>query len=135
MPEWPGLPGVPLDQPDTGTRAIDFPAEQPGYELSDLIFTASGIYEFPDLLNPGKTYVGQSGDVDRRLKQHERTGRYAPGTAAVTPVPGSKLDREIAEQNRITTLGGIGGGKVSNEKNPIGRNHFQQAIPRGLIPY
>jgi RHS repeat-associated protein len=29
-PEWSGLPGVPLDQPDTGTRAIDFPLEQPG---------------------------------------------------------------------------------------------------------
>jgi RHS repeat-associated protein len=25
VPEWSGLPGVPLDQPDTGSRAIDFP--------------------------------------------------------------------------------------------------------------
>jgi RHS repeat-associated protein len=30
VPEWPGLPGVPLDQPDTGTRAIDLPLEQQG---------------------------------------------------------------------------------------------------------
>jgi RHS repeat-associated protein len=30
-PEWSGLPGVPLDQPDTGTRAIDLPLlDQPG---------------------------------------------------------------------------------------------------------
>jgi RHS repeat-associated protein len=25
VPEWSGLPGIPLDQPDTGSRAIDFP--------------------------------------------------------------------------------------------------------------
>jgi RHS repeat-associated protein len=133
-PEWPGLPGIPLDSgTDVKSRSLDFPLDQE--TAQDFVLAASGIYEFPDLLNPGQIYVGQSGNIDKRLKQHERSGRYQPGTATTTSVPGNKLDREIAEQNRITALGGIDGGNVSNERNPVGRNRFQQAIPRGLMPY
>jgi hypothetical protein len=71
-----------------------------------------GTYEFADALNSGKTYVGQSGDIDRRLAEHIRDGRLASSDLANvrrTAVPGGKLQREIAEQLRITELGGIKG--------------------------
>jgi RHS repeat-associated protein len=96
-----------------------------------------GIYEFQDQ-GPqagGKTYVGQSGDIPKRLGQHVRSGRLAnPGQAQTTAVPGGKFAREIAEQNRITDLGGIKGGNVSNKVNPIGVARDAAARQQGLKP-
>jgi hypothetical protein len=84
-----------------------------------------GNYEFPDAKNPGKTYVGQSGNVETRLAQHEKNGKLAPGTdVKVTEVPGGKTAREVAEQKRINQLGGTRnnpGSQTSNERNPIGK--------------
>jgi RHS repeat-associated protein len=94
-----------------------------------------GIYEFPDALEPGKTYVGQTNDFPRRLAEHVRSGRLAdPKLAKTTAVPGGKFMREIAEQNRITDLGGIKGGNVSNKVNPIGVRREAAARPLGLKP-
>jgi hypothetical protein len=36
-----------------------------------------GIYEFPDMHNPGKTYVGKSINLTNRLGDHLRSGRLA----------------------------------------------------------
>ncbi|MEL7310289.1 MAG: RHS repeat-associated core domain-containing protein [Pseudomonadota bacterium] len=89
-----------------------------------------GIYEFPDQANPGQTYVGQSGNIPERLKQHEAAGRYTPGTATTTSVSGGKTQREIAEHNRIQEItGGVPArhsDAVSNKKDPIGpaRRHL-----------
>jgi RHS repeat-associated protein len=85
---------------------------------------AEGIYEFPDAKTPDKTYVGQSEDTDRRLSEHEATGKKGSDTdATVTEVPGGKTAREHAEQNRINELGGKAsapGSQTSNKVNPIG---------------
>lgn len=85
-----------------------------------------GIYEGPDATAPGKTYVGQSGDIPNRLVQHEASGKFAPGTkAATTEVKGGKTAREIAEHNRIQQLGGVKskpGSQTSNIRNPIGKD-------------
>ncbi len=83
-----------------------------------------GIYEFPDALSPGRTYVGQSGNLPKRITQHERSGKKAADTGAdTTAVPGGKTAREVAEQRRINELGGtrdVAGSQTSNVRNPIG---------------
>lgn len=76
-------------------------------------------------LPPGKTYVGQSGDIPSRLAQHEASGKFPAGTkVSTTEVQGGKTVREIAEHNRIQKLGGVRskpGSKTSNIRNPIGK--------------
>jgi RHS repeat-associated protein len=72
----------------------------------------------------GKKYVGQSGNVGRRLEQHVRTGKltkFQAKTARVKRVKGGKTQREIAEQRAIDKRGGIKGGKLANKVNPIGK--------------
>ena len=89
----------------------------------------SGTYRFPDQLEPGKVYVGQSQDIRTRLQHWIRKGRYDPSKEAETrEVSGGKLDREWAEQEWIEDLGGIDGGRLSNKRNPIGKRR------RGLKP-
>lgn len=66
----------------------------------------SGIYAFPDQTTGGKTYVGQSGDLDKRLGNHESTGRLKPGTETKMEVAGDKTGREVAEHNRIQEIPG-----------------------------
>ena len=85
-----------------------------------------GIYEFEDQKNPGRIYVGQSSDLDARIKQHQAMGR-APSTAKikVTEMPDSdKFAREVAEHTRIQELtNGIPArlsDAVSNQRDPIG---------------
>jgi len=84
-----------------------------------------GIYEFKDAANPGRTYVGQSGNIAKRLGQHSKAGRLAPGTRVkTTKVGGGKLFREVAEQGRINKLGGtrnIPGSRTSNKRNPVSK--------------
>ncbi len=85
---------------------------------------AEGVYEFPDAQSPGRTYVGQSQDIDRRLPEHERNGKKNPAEEAKrTEVKGGRTSREVAEQRRINELGGTKaqpGSKTSNVRNPIG---------------
>jgi hypothetical protein len=89
-----------------------------------------GIYEFPDQKSSGKDYVGQSGDMDARLKTHEQSGRLEPGTETRTPVEGGKTAREVAEHKRIQEkTGGVPAREsdaVSNQRDPIGarRKHL-----------
>jgi RHS repeat-associated protein len=76
-----------------------------------------GIYEFTAA--SGKTYVGQSGNIPLRLEQHIASGKLLPGTSVkTTTVLGGKTAREIAEQTRISALGGIK--YLENIRNPIG---------------
>ena len=93
----------------------------------------SGIYEFKDH-QTGQTYVGQSKNIERRLTQHQKTGKLDPdvdiSTVKKTELKGStKAQREVAEQTRINELTGGEGAKsdlVSNKVNPIGpkRQHL-----------
>ena len=90
------------------------------------------MYEFPDQKSPGQDYVGQSGDMDSRLKTHELKGRLKPGTETRTEEEGGKTAREIKEQRRIyDKTGGQPAGSsdaVSNKRNPIGpkRQHLME---------
>lgn len=92
--------------------------------------TKAGRYEFPDQAAGGKPYVGQSSNIPKRLNRHGRTGRYAPGTATTTAVPGGRTAREISEHQRIQEItGGVPARQsdsVSNQVDPIGprRRHL-----------
>jgi RHS repeat-associated protein len=83
------------------------------------VIASEGIYEFTAM--SGRTYVGQSGNITRRLAEHVRAGRLAPGTPVrTTEVLGGRTTREVAEQLRINELGGIQ--VLENVRNPIGPN-------------
>ena len=78
-----------------------------------------GIYEFTAA--SGYTYVGQSGNIAARLEQHLASGKLLASdlsTVQMTEVLGGKTQREIAEQLRINSLGGIQ--NLENKVNPIG---------------
>ncbi|MBI4487780.1 MAG: hypothetical protein HY694_01725 [Deltaproteobacteria bacterium] len=82
----------------------------------------AGIYKvFSNL----KWYVGQSKHIATRLMQHLRAGKFTleeVEKAVIERVPGGRTAREVAEQLEIDKLGGIKGGNVSNQRNPIGPN-------------
>jgi hypothetical protein len=87
--------------------------------------TKEGIYEFTD--TAGKKYIGQSGNIPNRLKQHVKSGKIEAGTSVKTTyVAGGKTAREIAEHNRIQEItGGVPARRsnlVSNQVDPIGPN-------------
>jgi RHS repeat-associated protein len=85
-----------------------------------------GIYEFTAA--SGKRYVGQSGNIAARLEQHKASGKLLTGTPVkTTQVLGGKTAREIAEQLRINSLGGIR--NLDNIRNPIGRAR-QHLLPK-----
>jgi RHS repeat-associated protein len=76
-----------------------------------------------------ETYVGQSGDISRRLSDH--VGRFTQrevDEAERIAVSGGKTAREIAEQHKIDALGGIR--KLGNIRNPIGERRFH-LMPEG----
>ena len=72
----------------------------------------------------------QSGNLEARLKQHERAGRLEPGTETCKVVEGGKTAREVAEHERIQEItGGQTARKspaVTNKKDPIGPKRRQQ---------
>jgi hypothetical protein len=105
-----------------------------GNRASNTAAAAEGIYEFRDLQDlTGRTYVGQSGNTPQRLQQHVDSGRLGRvEDARTTQVSGGKFAREIAEQNRISDLGDIRGGNVSNMRNPIGKAREATALRNGL---
>jgi RHS repeat-associated protein len=120
--------GIPLNVASAGVIAHGVSVAGVGLKnLGNAVFKAGteGTYEFPDAKSPGKTYVGQSGNVEGRLGQHGKSGRLGPGTdPKVTPVKGGKTAREVAEQKRINELGGTKnkpGSQTSNDRNPIGK--------------
>ncbi len=78
-------------------------------------------------------YVGQSGNVGRRLSEHVRSGkitRWQAATARVYRVPGNRTRREVAEQRMINRMGGKR--NLANHRNPIGarRQHLMRSTPR-----
>jgi RHS repeat-associated protein len=74
---------------------------------------------------PRGEYVGQSGNISNRLDQHVASGKFTQAevdAAQRISVPGSKLDREIAEQLLIDSKGGVP--NLINVVNPIGPKRF-----------
>jgi hypothetical protein len=74
---------------------------------------------------PAGEYVGQSGSISARLEQHVASGKFTQAevdAAQRFAVPGTKLDREIAEQLLIDSKGGID--NLLNKVNPIGPKRF-----------
>jgi RHS repeat-associated protein len=92
--------------------------------------TTEGTYEFPDATAPGKTYVGQSSNVPRRLGEHEASGKKGSETEAKTkPVNGGKTARELAETKRIKDLGGTSGkegSQTSNKRLPVSDKRMEK---------
>ncbi len=87
-------------------------------EVVESAKVSEGIYEF--VATTGKTYVGQSGNIAKRLEQHIASGLLERGAAVETKqVLGGRTAREIAEQLRINALGGVE--KLQNVRNPIGK--------------
>jgi RHS repeat-associated protein len=99
-------------------------AEGAGAKAETAAVPKAGIYEFPDMKAGNKPYVGQSGNIPKRLATHESHGRLNPGTAKTTAVAGGKTAREVAEHTRIQQItGGVPAAKsnaVSNKVDPIG---------------
>ena len=90
-----------------------------------------GIYDFH--AKSSKRYVGQSKDIDKRLNQHIKSGKLDKNelpNVNKTEVLGGKTKREISEQRKIDSLGGIkkpdGTKNLENKVNPIGpkRRHL-----------
>ncbi|MFE4194563.1 GIY-YIG nuclease family protein [Paenarthrobacter sp. NPDC056912] len=78
----------------------------------------AGVYIIPTATQP---YVGQSNNIDRRLKEHGRSGNYTQeevDDAQRIAVPGSKTDREIREMIEILKRGGKD--NTRNKVNPLG---------------
>jgi RHS repeat-associated protein len=79
-----------------------------------------GIYSFRDTAK--KRYVGQSGNIDRRLRQHVATGKVTAANArhaSRKEVLGGKTTREIAEQLKLDRYKRRNI-PVSNKRNPVG---------------
>lgn len=109
-----------------GQDLVDYRNRGTGFEVNAAkggTQAVEGIYEFTAA--SGKTYIGQSGNIAARLEQHIASGKLLPGTSVkTTEVLGGKTAREIAEQLRINSLGGIK--NLENIRNPIGpaRQHL-----------
>jgi RHS repeat-associated protein len=127
----PPVPVQPVQLPDATTVAVApilTTETAAGLDLATLLQVDTkpqeGIYDFPDQKNPGQDYVGQSGNMDSRLKDHTRTGRLRPGTETRTEVKGGKTAREVAEHQKIQQkTGGVPArqsDRVSNKRDPIG---------------
>lgn len=85
-----------------------------------------GIYVVPSATG---TYVGQSGNITRRLSQHVLKGKFTQAevdAAERIHVGGGKTAREVSEQLKIDEFGGID--NLANKVNPIGARRF------GLMP-
>jgi hypothetical protein len=73
------------------------------------------------------TYVGQSGDITRRLGEHVGTGKFTQAEVAERyAVSRGKNAREVAERLKIDSLGGVD--NLLNVRNPIGEARF------GMMP-
>ena len=117
-----------VDAVDTATTAIQ--AATNADDAAGAAKKLEGIYEFSDATQQGKTYVGQSHNVEKRLKKHLKSGKLVPQTTVkATPVAGGKTTREVAEQRRINQLGGTTnrpGSQTSNQRNPIGQKRRER---------
>jgi len=91
--------GVGMAMADVATGLIPAAAEV------EAPVAKEGIYEGPDATAPGRTYVGQSENIPRRLSEHQASGKFESGAKVKTrEVRGGKTAREIAEQKRIQSI-------------------------------
>jgi RHS repeat-associated protein len=101
-------------------------AARRGAQIVEGIYTGS--------TSAGK-YVGQSGNIARRLEQHVASGKIAESAASRAgkfEVLGGKVSREVAEQRMIDRLGGVEG--LANKVNPIGgRPHLAADTTLGIM--
>ena len=116
----------PSPQPQQPTTA-----PQPAAPKSATPIPKEGVYEFPDAKAGNKPYVGQSGNIPKRLQQHQKAGRLDPKVKPdVKEVPGGKTSREITEHKQIQErTGGVPAREspdVANKVDPIGpkRQHL-----------
>jgi len=78
-------------------------------------------------------YVGQSGNIPRRLAQHaDRFTAAELANAERYAVSGGRTAREVAEQLKIDEFGGIRGGRLLNRLNPIGDRRLS-LLPEGYV--
>ena len=78
----------------------------------------SGTYSFKS--SSGKPYIGKSVDIDRRLKQHERSGKLKPadrGSVQIAPNKLSKKGNSIVERTRIRAADAATKGGLTNRQN------------------
>jgi RHS repeat-associated protein len=103
----------------TGSRALADAVAKEGDDVTEGIYTV--------ITAEGEVYVGQSGNITRRLLEHVASGKISEVEAALAErveVLGGKLNRELAEQLTIKSKGGIE--NLANKVNPIGvaRQHL-----------
>jgi hypothetical protein len=92
-----------------------------------------GIYV---IKSEGRYYVGQSGDIDRRLAQHLSSGKFSAADVSAAKryeVLGGRTAREVAEQLKIDSLGGIDSGRLWNLVNPIGDKRILQLLGKSYV--
>ena len=85
-----------------------------------LVHNKEGIYEFRGA--SGRSYIGQSDDITRRLSQHAKSGKLPLDnldSIRTREVLGGKRARLLEEQARINELGGPS--CLENVRNPIGK--------------
>jgi RHS repeat-associated protein len=79
-PEWPGLPGVPLEPPETGKHILDFPSQQPE-SCSPVILAAEGRagkqQRLRELANDPKASSADRGWIKQEIDQIERGQRHS----------------------------------------------------------
>jgi RHS repeat-associated protein len=83
-----------------------------------------GIYVVRD---GDKVYVGQSGNINRRFRQHARSGTFsqdALDNAERYAVSGNRTAREIVEQTRLDLERLENPDAIVNKVNPIGRSRL-----------
>ncbi len=112
--------------------------EDPTFETpepAELEEPNEGVYEFED--TEGKDYTGQSKDIDRRMKEHEYSGKKDPNTKEKrTGVTGGKTKREKKETEILDSKGGPDtksnpNPNVSNKKRPISRKREEDMKKNG----
>jgi GIY-YIG catalytic domain len=78
----------------------------------------SGTYSFKS--SNGKPYIGKSKDMDRRLKEHERSGKLNPkdrGTVAKEPNQLGKRGNGVVERTKIRAADAATKGGLANKQN------------------
>ncbi len=110
------------------SQAVDVAksAEKIGEAAGSSKKVTEGVYEV--VTTEGKTYVGQSKNIDRRLKEHVRSGKItkeAAEQAKRTEVKGTRRQKEVAEQNVINQkYGGVE--NTVNKKNPVAKEKWEK---------
>ena len=85
----------------------------------------------------GDVYVGQSGNITERLVQHVASGKVTSSEVANAQrfaVGGGKTAREIAEQTKLDSYGGVRSLRTVNIRNPIGARRISLMGPGYVRP-